>query len=73
MMGRLITQESLLENGKARKMGFEIQYIYKENGGMHTAHNVAYENIDTELNVCIDSDDMLGEEAINKILEKWNR
>ena len=51
----------------------DIQYIYKENGGMHTAHNVAYENIDTELNVCIDSDDMLSENAIEKILEKWEQ
>ena len=30
--------------------GFEIRYVYKKNGGMHTAHNVAYENIDTEIN-----------------------
>ena len=51
--------------------GFEIRYIYKENGGMHTAHNTAYENIDTELNVCIDSDDCLAEEAVEKILSKW--
>ena len=28
---------------------FEIRYVYKENGGMHTAHNRAYELIDTEL------------------------
>lgn len=51
--------------------GFEIQYIYKENGGMHTAHNVAYENIHTELNVCIDSDDLMGKNAVRAILEKW--
>lgn len=51
--------------------GFEIRYLYKENGGMHTAHNVAYENIDTELNVCIDSDDCLAEGAVRKILSKW--
>lgn len=51
--------------------GFEIRYIYKENGGMHTAHNVAYENIHTELNVCIDSDDLMGENAVQVILEKW--
>ena len=25
---------------------------------MHTAHNVAYANIHTELNTCIDSDDI---------------
>lgn len=51
--------------------GFEIRYIYKENGGMHTAHNTAYEHIDTELNVCIDSDDRLASGAVEKILRKW--
>lgn len=50
---------------------FEIRYIYKENGGMHTAHNVAYQNIDTELNVCIDSDDALAVGAVEKILSFW--
>ena len=52
--------------------GFDIRYIYKENGGMHTAHNTAYENIDTELNVCIDSDDCMAKGAVGKILTKWN-
>lgn len=61
----------LVERWKQQDNGFEIRYIYKENGGMHTAHNAAYENIDTELNVCIDSDDCLAEEAISKIKEKW--
>lgn len=53
--------------------GFDIQYIYKENGGMHTAHNTAYENIHTELNVCIDSDDCLADGAVEKILNKWQQ
>ena len=48
---------------------FEIKYVYKKNGGMHTAHNLAYKIIETELNSCIDSDDMLGEEAVKKILD----
>jgi len=52
--------------------GFEIRYVYKENGGMHTAHNTAYENIDTEINTCIDSDDMFAEGAAKKIIDKWN-
>lgn len=51
--------------------GFEIQYIYKQNGGMHTAHNTAYENIHTELNVCIDSDDALAPGAVSSIYHKW--
>ncbi|MCH4021326.1 MAG: glycosyltransferase family 2 protein [Erysipelotrichaceae bacterium] len=52
--------------------GFEIQYIYKQNGGMHTAHNTAYENIHTELNVCIDSDDALSPGAVSSIYHKWH-
>lgn len=51
--------------------GFEIRYICKPNGGMHTAHNTAYENIDTELNTCIDSDDCMAPGAVEKILRKW--
>ena len=52
---------------------FEIQYIYKENGGMHTSHNVAYENIKTTLNICIDSDDCLAAGAVDEILQKWEK
>lgn len=37
----------------------EIQYHYQKNQGMHGAHNTAYELIETELNVCIDSDDYM--------------
>lgn len=55
-----------------RNNGFQIKYIYKENGGMHTAHNVAYENINTELNVCIDSDDCMPKDAVELILKKWD-
>ena len=61
----------LVNEWQQQDNGFEIRYVYKENGGMHTAHNTAYENIDTELNVCIDSDDMLAEGAVSKILNKW--
>lgn len=52
--------------------GFEIKYVYKENGGMHTAHNTAYENIDTELNVCVDSDDYMPDNAVEFIVNCWN-
>lgn len=50
-----------------------IQYHYKENGGMHTAHNAAYDLIDTELNVCIDSDDHMPVDAVEIILKTWER
>lgn len=63
----------LVKGWQAQETGFEIRYIYKENGGMHTAHNTAYENIDTELNVCIDSDDELADGAVRCILDLWKR
>ena len=62
---------ALIRQWQQRDNGFEIRYVYKENGGMHTAHNTAYENIDSELNVCIDSDDMMSLGAVTAILEKW--
>ena len=62
----------LVESWIKEEANFEIRYIYKENGGMHSAHNVAYRNIDTILNTCIDSDDELSEGAVRKILDKWN-
>ena len=63
----------LVRSWQEQDNGFEIRYIYKENGGMHTAHNTAYENIDTELNTCIDSDDCLAPGAVEKILGKWEQ
>lgn len=49
----------------------EIRYHHKKNGGMHTGHNAAYRLIDTELNVCIDSDDYMPDDGVEKILNKW--
>jgi len=49
-----------------------IQYYYQENQGMHGAHNTAYELCETELNVCIDSDDYMTDNAVELIVEFWN-
>lgn len=62
----------LVKAWQGKNNGFEIRYLYKENGGMHTAHNAAYAAIDTELNICIDSDDCLAEGAVKKIIDYWN-
>ncbi len=51
--------------------GFELQYLYKENGGLHTAYNAAIASIDTPLCVCIDSDDYLPDNAVERILWFW--
>ena len=62
-----------MQSWQRKENGFEVQYIYKENGGMHTAHNTAYENIHTELNICIDSDDQMALGAVKKIRDTWEK
>jgi glycosyltransferase involved in cell wall biosynthesis len=48
-----------------------IEYFYQENQGMHSAHNAAYRLIDTKLNTCIDSDDYMPDDAVEKIIAFW--
>lgn len=48
-----------------------IRYIQKENGGMHTGYNTAYESIATELNMCMDSDDYCTDDAVEQIINLW--
>lgn len=38
---------------------FRIRYIYKENGGKHTALNEGIKNIESDLTFIVDSDDWL--------------
>ena len=63
----------LVKQWQSEENDFEIRYIYKENGGMHTAHNTAYELIDTELNTCVDSDDALAPDAVQIIYDAWEK
>lgn len=63
--------KELVQNWIETEKEFKISYIYKENGGMHTAYNTAYANIDTELSICIDSDDCLADNAIKRIYDFW--
>ena len=51
---------------------FDIEYIYKPNGGLYTGYNTAYATIKTELCVCIDSDDFMPDDAVEKIVQRWN-
>ena len=48
-----------------------VKYLYKENGGLYTGYNAAYAAIETELNVCIDSDDAMPPDAVEKIVRIW--
>ncbi len=50
-----------------------IRYHYQKNQGMHGAHNTAYKLIETELNTCIDSDDFMPDNAVEKIISFWKK
>ena len=61
----------LVESWMAQPQEFAIVYYYKENGGLHTAYNEAIAHMETELCVCIDSDDFMPDDAVEKILTCW--
>ena len=52
---------------------FPMRYIYKENGGKHTALNVGIRQIASELTFIVDSDDTLVSDAIETILESHKK
>lgn len=63
--------KELVEEWQKKDNGFEIQYLYKENGGLSTGYNAAIAVMDTELSVCVDSDDYLADDAIEKVVNYW--
>jgi len=50
-----------------------IRYCYKENGGLHTGYNKAVELMESELCVCVDSDDYLPDDGVEKMLKYWEK
>ena len=62
-----------LVEGWMKEKQVPIEYYYKKHGGMHTAHNEAYRHIDTELAVCIDSDDYMTDDAVELIIDRWRK
>lgn len=65
--------KELVEGWMSENEEVPIRYHYQENKGMHGAHNTAYELIETELNVCIDSDDYMPQDAVEKITSFWRK
>lgn len=57
--------------GSFKADNFEIQYVQKENGGKHTALNVAFRIVKTELLFIVDSDDLLVPDAVETIKHDW--
>ncbi|MCD7862514.1 MAG: glycosyltransferase family 2 protein [Lachnospiraceae bacterium] len=63
--------KDMAESWAEEEKEFSIVYYHKENGGLHTAYNEAIAHIETELCVCIDSDDYMPDDAVEKILSFW--
>lgn len=61
----------LVRSWQAADNGFEIRYVYKENGGLYSGYTTAFKHIETELCVCVDSDDYLTDNAVELILDCW--
>lgn len=52
---------------------FAIQYIYKANGGKHTALNVSHEYIRGQYCFVLDSDDILVSTGVEEIINAWKK
>jgi len=52
---------------------FDIVYHKKANGGKHTALNEAYQYVQGEIILILDSDDYLTDDAVAIIHEDWNK
>ena len=63
----------LVKMWKNIEKDFTIEYYYKKNGGLHTAYNEAIAHINTELCVCIHSDDFMPDDAVEIMLNFWNQ
>ena len=55
-----------------KEADFEIKYIYKENGGKHTAINRALKETSSELFLIADSDDSFRADALEVFVEAWD-
>ncbi len=69
--GSVDNTRELAESWAEDERDFKVEYYYKENGGKYTAYNEAIARIQTELCVCIDSDDYMPDDAVEKILSFW--
>lgn len=49
----------------------DIKYTKVKNGGKQRAMNIAFKGCQSELLMCVDSDDFLAKDACKKIITKW--
>ncbi len=65
--------KEMAESFQKEENGFRILYFYQKNGGLHTGYNTAIAHGETELMVCIDSDDYMPDDAIEKMERFWKK
>jgi len=51
----------------------EIKYYKQKNGGKQRAHNKAVKITDTEVFICLDSDDYFTHDAVELLISKWDK
>ena len=62
--------ENIVSKWTKENNGFEITYIKKPNGGKHTAIDMSNKECKSPYIVCIDSDDYLAVDAVEKIYQE---
>lgn len=60
-----------LVRGWIEERNVDIIYEKQPNGGKMRAHNKGVQKCDTELFLCVDSDDYLTDNAVESILDEW--
>lgn len=65
------TREVVEEINSKHTASFAIRYIYKRNGGKHTAVNVGVQEAEGELFFILDSDDYLPSDALKIVTEEY--
>ncbi len=60
-----------LVEGWIKENVISISYVYQENQGKYVAHNTGVKLCETELLVCVDSDDELYPNAVERTLAFW--
>jgi glycosyltransferase involved in cell wall biosynthesis len=74
----LIVDDGSTDNTKelvdkwVKENNVDIRYFKQENGGKQRVHNYGVDLCDTELFICVDSDDSLTDNAIEELLSHWD-
>lgn len=75
----LVVDDGSIDNTKKtidkfkKENKIDIKYIYKENGGKHTALNVGIKKAKGDLVLILDSDDYLRNDAIELVYKYWKK